>query len=317
MNKRIIGLVVVFIVLAAGLAYLVQMTNVYETLRQNEGHTVTPSASSTSPVVSAPTSTPATSGAIVFTSRDKVTAVSFPAKAMNDGLITIDNPTMLNGTTTAFEQTFSWKLVDARGTVVAEHSAMTHAADAGIPGPFSVTMFYDKVPTTERGTLTVYEASAKDGSPIHDVSIPVVFAKTLAQGCGVNVNVAFVETKGAHLDCSQTKTVTRTVCADAGSAGDVALYELLKGPTAREKAGGVGTELPLVIQYPARDVLGISGQFINYNFGYELAAGIAGSCRVAAIRAQITNTVLSNSVQTGGDGIVIGVNGRTEDILQP
>ncbi|MEO5928043.1 MAG: Gmad2 immunoglobulin-like domain-containing protein [Patescibacteria group bacterium] len=310
MDKKIIGLILVVLVLAASLAYIVQQVNLYHIDKQPID---TPVVTQPTPVPTpSPTTTPSVpaspNSALTFTSKDAVTTVTFPAAAMHDGFVMIDNPTMLNGTTTAFEQTFAWKLVDTSGVVVAQGSAMTHAPDSGIPGPFSVTMFYDVAPKTERGMLTVYEASAKDGTPIHDVKIPIVFAKTVSKGCSKKVAVAFVESGGAHLDCSKTKAVTRTVCADASTAQDVALYELLAGPTTAEQASGLETELPVNVTYPGRDVLTAVGP-VDYNFDYTLDAGVAGSCRVTAIRAQIADTV--------GKNAVIGIDGRTEDILQP
>jgi spore germination protein GerM len=50
------------------------------------------------------------------------------------------------------------------------------------------------------------------------------------------------------------------------------------------------------------------------DFSPELDRQVGGSCRVQAIRAQIENTLLE--FPTVND-VVISINGRTEDILQP
>lgn len=304
MNTRVLGAILLLVVSAAGLAYIVNEVNLREAARKQVE--VTPPVTTTTPSVPVtPPTSPEPKGQITFTSADKVTSVSFPVSLVHDGFVEVDNPTMLNGTTTAFEQTFAWKMVDAKGNIVGEGFGMTHAPDIGIPGPFSVTAFYDKAPATDRGTLIVYEASAKDGSPIHEVKVPIMFLKTAAKGCGYSVNVAFVESTGAHLDCSEVKMVKRSVCATAQSAADVALHELLKGPTDAERANGLTTELQPIVTYPRRTAQG-------YDFENDLDAGVAGSCRVEAIRAQLAKTITSN-----GGKAVISINGRTADILQP
>lgn len=304
MNRRVIAVILLLLASAAALAYLVKEVNLYEAERKNaQEQPQTPPV--VVPPVAVPPKQPEQKDRITFTSEDKVTSVSFPSSLVRDVFVEVDNPTMLNGTTTAFEQTFAWKMVDEKGNIVGEGSAMTHAPDSGIPGPFSVTAFYDRAPATDRGTLFIYEASAKDGTPIHEVKVPILFKKTAAKGCNYPVTIALVESGGAHLDCSEVKKVTRTVCAEQKSAADVALHELLKGPTEVEQGKGLTTELPQGVTYPRRTATA-------YDFDYTLEAGVAGSCRVGAIRAQLENTLTAN-----GSKAIISINGRTEDILQP
>ena len=50
------------------------------------------------------------------------------------------------------------------------------------------------------------------------------------------------------------------------------------------------------------------------DFDSNLEKNVGGSCRVAAIRNQITQTLLQfKTVQS----VIISIDGRTEDILQP
>jgi spore germination protein GerM len=52
----------------------------------------------------------------------------------------------------------------------------------------------------------------------------------------------------------------------------------------------------------------------DVDFNEKLEEGVGGSCMVAAIRAQITETLKQfYSVEQ----VIISINGRTEDILQP
>lgn len=116
------------------------------------------------PVMVAP-STP-----IVFQSADKV------AEAVLVGYPVLASPFTFYGTGTAFESQMSWRLRDAKRALLAEGSFMVHSPDMGIPGPFRETVTFEKTPATTSGTLFIFEASAKDGTPIHVVSIPVRFA---------------------------------------------------------------------------------------------------------------------------------------------
>jgi hypothetical protein len=110
---------------------------------------------------------------LLYASDDGVTTVEIA----NNHTYTpvLDNPTFVNGTTTAFENQAAWKLTDATGTVIGTGTFYVHSPDAGIPGPFSFQISFDTVPQSTNGTLMVYEASAKDGTPIHAVTIPIIF----------------------------------------------------------------------------------------------------------------------------------------------
>lgn len=121
-------------------------------------------ASSTTPVA------PAASKEKIFWSEDQVNQVvldSFPNLA---------SPFVFHGTGTAFESQMSWRLRDAKRKVIGEGSFHVMSPDAGIPGPFRVEGSWKTAPKTATGTLFVFEASAKDGTPIHIVTVPVSFS---------------------------------------------------------------------------------------------------------------------------------------------
>jgi germination protein M len=90
-----------------------------------------------------------------------------------------------------------------------------------------------------------------------------------------------------------------------------ALEELLRGPTSEEAAAGLGTEIPQGTQL--RDILVTEG-VARVSFSSELDRDVAGSARVIAIRRQIEETLFQfDQVQE----VVIEVNGRVDDVLQP
>ncbi len=77
----------------------------------------------------------------------------------------------LAGTANTFEATFQYELKDAAGKVLAKHF-VTATSGSGVRGTFDVTIPF-AVPSTQDGTLTVFEVSAKDGSRINRVDIPL------------------------------------------------------------------------------------------------------------------------------------------------
>lgn len=80
----------------------------------------------------------------------------------------------VRGKARVFEAMLMVRLEDGHD-VLAEQPVM---ASAGAPewGDFDVELALSRRPTSPNGVLQVYESSAKDGSPIHVLTIPVRFA---------------------------------------------------------------------------------------------------------------------------------------------
>src|SRR5581483_3895754 len=83
----------------------------------------------------------------------------------------VRSPLHASGTANTFEATFEYELRDAAGEVLATH-VVTATSGSGIRGTFAFTARF-AVAKAEPGTLVVYERSAKDGSRIHVVDIPL------------------------------------------------------------------------------------------------------------------------------------------------
>lgn len=83
----------------------------------------------------------------------------------------VSSPVSVRGIIAAFEATFRITIFDADGTTLADVTAMSSEGQTLAPFaeevPFSVT---EETPAC----LWVYEASARDGSSIHVVQIPVL-----------------------------------------------------------------------------------------------------------------------------------------------
>lgn len=126
------------------------------------------------------------------------------------------------------------------------------------------------------------------------------------------------------LDCGHTYAVSREVSrltagrdSRLGEVTYLALKELLKGPTDAEKGDGFFTSINP--ETKIRKIL-IENNVATVDFsalGGSASGGdesIAGSCKVLAIRSQITETL--RQFQEIKE-VVISVNGETEGILQP
>lgn len=81
----------------------------------------------------------------------------------------------LRGTANTFEATFMIRLTDASGAVLLEQPVMA-SSGSGTRGSFDVTLDL-AVQRAGPGTLTVYEVSARDGSPVNVVDIPVMLER--------------------------------------------------------------------------------------------------------------------------------------------
>jgi len=89
------------------------------------------------------------------------------------------------------------------------------------------------------------------------------------------------------------------------------LEEMLKGPNEMEKQGGFFTNINENVKIQS---FNIQDEIAEIDFNERLDQGVAGSCRVQAIRAQITET-LKQFPEI--EEVIISINGRTENILQP
>ena len=87
----------------------------------------------------------------------------------------VSSPLRVTGTSNTFEATFAYEIVDQAGLVVAEGSGMA-TAGTGTWGTFDVTIPFD-ITREGIGALIVFEQSAKDGSRINLVEIPLDFVE--------------------------------------------------------------------------------------------------------------------------------------------
>ncbi len=162
-----------------------------------------------------------------------------------------------------------------------------------------------QAPETPTGTLVLKNDNPSDlRENDRQESYPIIF------GTKVKVFFGNSEKDPGALDCTKVFEVVRIVPKTPDIAR-ASLNELLKGVSETEKAGGYFTSIndDVIVQK-----LTIEDGVARVDFSPKLEEEVGGSCRVSAISSQIINTLKQfSSVKN----VVISIDGRIEDILQP
>jgi len=112
------------------------------------------------------------------------------------------------------------------------------------------------------------------------------------------------------ITCEKAFPVERQVARTTAIAR-AALEELLKGPSQGELAQGFYTSINPNVKIQK---LTIEGGTAKVDFDETLEKNMGGSCRASVIRTQIAETLKQFSTVKN---VIISINGRIEDILQP
>lgn len=113
-----------------------------------------------------------------------------------------------------------------------------------------------------------------------------------------------------EFSCNKVFPVERTV-PKTNELERAALIELLNGPTQSDTAQGFFTSINSGVKINKFSIIrGVA----MVDFDERLEFQVGGSCRVGAISAEITETLKQFSYVKD---VIISINGRTEDILQP
>lgn len=111
-------------------------------------------------------------------------------------------------------------------------------------------------------------------------------------------------------DCSKVYPVNRQITSTQ-AVGRAALEQLLEGLISGESDNGYLTNLNTGIKIQK---LAIENGVAKVDFNEQLQYQVGGSCRTAAITAQITETLKQFPTVKQ---VIISIDGATEDILQP
>ena len=215
----------------------------------------------------------------------------------------------LSGKARVFESQLNARLI-INNQKILEENITANAPDMGLFGDFSkeITIPQSANQDNLAAALEVFDYSAKDGSEIDKVVIPVFIKKSET----TIIKVFFGNSKmDPEASCNKVFPVERVIYKTQTVARK-SLEELIKGPTDKETGESYFTSLNkegIIIQS-----LVVEDGIAKADFNSELEEAVGGSCRVAAIRTQITETL--KQFQTV-KSVVISIDGRTEDILQP
>jgi len=208
-----------------------------------------------------------------------------------------------------FEGSFPIKITDEQGNVLGTSyvQAKTDWMTEDFV-KFSGTVSYES--KTEGKGFLVLANDNPSGLPEYakEVKIPVI----LTPAGYTTIKVYFSNNNlDPEVSCNKVFASNRDI-QKIEAIGSAAINELLKGPTNTEKDQGFYTSINSGVKLLS---LSIDENGTAYaDFDSQLEQGIGGSCKVAAIRAQITETLKQFDTIKN---VVISINGRTEDILQP
>lgn len=215
------------------------------------------------------------------------------------------SPLVMHGYARTFEGTVRFRLRDEFGVVLTEGFTTATAGEPSSRRTFTQSITFSK-PSTGRGSLEVFQDDAGTGGEIDTVIVPLVFDPTLT-----TVEVYFTNSQlDPEVSCTKVFAVKRSVPKSAAPAA-AAIEKLLAGPSQNEFAAGYTTNIPTGAK--VKRVSLVNG-VMTADFAESLQFQVAGSCRVTAIRSQIEQTLRQFP---GVTSVVISVDGKTEDILQP
>jgi hypothetical protein len=223
---------------------------------------------------------------------------------------TISTPLVVTGSARKwyFEGSFPIRLLDETGKELAGVPAEAQSDWMTTDWvPFKATLDFIS-PKDQNGTLVLTEDNPAGFNEFQKLEIPVKIQKTET----MTLKVFFgSETKnpGAE-DCTKVFPVERTV-AKTVAVAQAALTELFKGPTDTEKNQSYFTSINSGVEVQK---ITIKDGIAYADFNKILEYQVGGSCKVAAIASQIRETL--KQFPTIKD-VVISIDGRTEDILQP
>jgi len=188
-----------------------------------------------------------------------------------------------------------------------EARAAVDAAESGQFGRFSQPV---TLPQHDlgKGSVEVYGESPEGARPRDLVRHGILFAEPDTVAVKVYMRMTGFD---ADESCDTVLPVERTVSSKTAIYRAV-IDELVRGPNDKERAAGYVTSLPsgVVLKSVAADADGV----VTADFTTSLERGVAGSCRVDAIKAQIISTIRQFPEVRD---VVITVNGSAEGVLQP
>jgi len=220
--------------------------------------------------------------------------------ALNDGDI-VTSPLTISGRARAFENTIDWLVRSKSGDVLDQGYVNFTTKDIGEFGDFKERIFLPVI--EENFTLEFFTLSARDGS-VQDL---VTRELTVASDEKTSVSIFFLDPSlQEDGDCSEVDFEKRTV-GKTQNVAELAILELLKGPTS-------DWAVTLIPEFTTLNSISIENGTAKVDFDSRIDAWSGGSCQIAALTAQVEQTLKQFPTV---DDVEISVNGESETILQP
>ncbi len=214
-------------------------------------------------------------------------------------------PLVISGQARVFENVVEYRVVDDTGSVLADGFVLADSPDVGMFGSFTETIYFD-APQTSSGALEVFSSSPADGSPENMVRLPITFHED--EHVSRDVSLFFLPRDSS--DCATVIPVSRRI-PKVPSVAYETLQALLRGIRSSER-DAFATALP---QRASLRSLFIENGVATVTFAEGSFSGVAGSCTVGSIRAQIEATLAQFPSITS---VVLLEEGKTSaETLQP
>ena len=231
---------------------------------------------------------------------------------------TIESPLLVGGKARGywyFEASFPVKIVDDNGFILGLKPAQA-LGDWMTEDfvPFSATIPF-AAPSIAKGKL-ILEKDNPSGLPEQaDQRIIPVYFKDVPATSGelMPVKIFLSDPRFVnepYFDCSKTIALERQV-PKTQAVARAALEALLRGATEEERNQGYVSTINTGVRIQG---LAIKDGTAKVDFDEQMEFQVGGSCRVAAVRAQIVDTLKQFPAVSD---VIISINGRTKDILQP
>jgi len=214
-----------------------------------------------------------------------------------------------------FEASFPIKIFDDNGYLLG--MAIARALGDWMTDEFvdfEATLVF-AVPSTPSGKL-ILKKDNPSGLPENadELAMPVNFKETSEISPeSMTVRIFLNDSRFVnepYFDCSRTVAVERQV-SKTQAVARAAIEALLRGATQEEIDQGFISNIGVGTRIQS---LSIADGTAKIDFDRQLEFQVGGSCRVAAIRSQIIETLKQFPTV---DEVIISIDGRTEDILQP
>ncbi len=213
-----------------------------------------------------------------------------------------------------FEGTFPVRIFNQQGEEIAVLFAVaTQEWTQEGYVPFSLELHSNLIDLKEESVVVIqFEKDNPSGLEENADYLKItVTLKPVEQEKTITFKVFFPNDEMSDMeDCTLVYPILREVPYTV-AVGRAALEELFKGLAGTEPDDGYFTNIPNGVKVQS---LSIEGGIARVDLSKELEEGVGGSCMVASITAQITETLKQFPTV---DSVIISIDGRTEDILQP